>query len=159
LVQYVSDATAFAQHSTRELKNMLLGEVSNFGEKPDDELERALGVAYKIVAARGRGIEDLSLLLARAVVRLSSGKVEEVEQERQRDALRVASAVHATEREAQLCDAREKLKTMIRRQAQVAADQEQAIELMLAMLDCKDHRISDHPEWILELRRLSGDDT
>jgi hypothetical protein len=152
----VSEPTAFAQHSTRDLKNMLLGEVSNFGEKPDDELQRALGVAYKIVGARGRGIEDLSLLLARAVVRLSSGKVEEVEQERQRDALRVEGAVHATAREAQLAEAREKIRTMMRQHAHVSSEREQVIELMLAMLSNKDHRISDHPEWILELGRLSG---
>lgn len=152
----MSEFTAFAQHSTAEMRQLLLGDVSNFGEKPDDELQRALGVAYQIVGERGRGMEDLSLLLARAVVRLSSLRVEEIEQERRSDAHRVESAVRATEREAQLSDARDKLKAMMKQHAQVCALNERAIVLMLAMLDEPRHRIGDHPEWILELGRLSG---
>ena len=59
----------------------------------------------------------------------------------------------------QLAGARERIRGMMRQHARVVSQQEQAIELMLAMLAKKGHRISDHPEWVLELGRLSGAET
>lgn len=147
------------------MRSQLLGAVSHSGEKPDDELQRAFGVAHEIVGERGRGMEDLSLLLARAVVRLASHLTELSERERARDqtapppADGVAEMRHAGEVAAltgQLSDLREKVRTMMRSHARVCAVNERAIVLMLAMLEKSDHRISAHPEWVLELGRLSG---
>lgn len=158
---------AFAQHSQDEMRRLLLGDVSCRGEKPDDELQRALGVAHRIVAERGRGMEDLSLLMARAAVRLGSNMVELAEwqrEERRRAGAaeiaegerRVRHAAEVAELALQLAGARERIRTMMRQHAQVSSKQERAIELMLAMLGKTRHRISDHPEWILELGKLSG---
>jgi len=155
----VSDV-ARGKGTQAEMRAALLGEVSCHGEKPDDELQRAYEHAHRIVGERGRGMEDLSLLLARAVVRLSSHLVELTEREREAkiagDEQRVRQATEVAELTLQLAGSRERTRAMMRQLADVRQLNERAVELMLAMLEGKSQRISDHPEWVLELGQLSG---
>lgn len=151
------------QGSQAEVRRQLLGDLSSRSEKPDDELQRAYEHAHEVVGARGLGAEDEVLLLARAVVRLSSHMVELSERQRASDATedarRVDHATEVTELALQLAGARERIRVMMRQQTHVASERERAIVLMLAVLESKDHRVSDHPEWVLELGRLSGAET
>lgn len=143
-----------------KIRRLLLGDVSSRSEKPDDELQRAYGRAHEIVGARGRGAEDEVLLLARAVVRLSSHMVELSERQRAteatEDARRVDHATETTELALQLAGARERIRVMMRQQTHAALERERTIELMLAMLDRSADRVCDHPEWVGELNKLSG---
>lgn len=156
----MSEPTAFRRGSQAEVRRTLLGDFSARSEKPDDELQRAYERAHEIVGARGRGMEDESLLLARAVVRLSSHMVELSERQRATEAAeharRVDRATEVTEVTLQLAGARERIRVMMRQQASVASERERGIELMLTMLDKAADRVRDHPEWIEELGKLSG---
>lgn len=154
------DAIALVMGSQADVRRRLLGDFSVRSEKPDDELQRAYERAHAIVAERGRGMEDEVLLLARAVVRLSSHMVELSERqsaaEAIRDTRRVDQATEVAELTLQLAGARERIRVMMRQQAVVLSERERAIELMLAMLDKAADRVRDHPEWIEELGKLSG---
>ena len=143
-----------------EQRRQLLGDVPGWplGEKPFDELQRALGVAYKIVKERGRGLQDDELLLARAVVRYSSLIIEVAEKfdPEKVDAERATAAAKIVELESRLSASSEKIREMMRSNARVVSEQEQAIELMLNMLSCTSDRIKDRPEWMKLLGKLSG---
>lgn len=153
----MSDATAMGSQAER--RRSLLGAVSMRGEKPEDELQRALGRAHLIVGERGRGMETEDLLLARAVVRLSSHLTELAERERGRAGRDVETTRVVAENldlVSRLSAAQESIRLMMSKYAKVESEQEEAIELMLAMLASPKHRVSDHPEWISALKSLSG---
>jgi hypothetical protein len=150
--------TGHEQKSQREMRRQLLSQVPGWPrETSDDETQRALVEAYETVSGDGRGVEDRVLLLARSVVRLTSLLLETAERRRSDEALdRVDQSAEVAGLTASLANSREKVREMMRKLARVTAEQEQAIELMLKILENKEHRAIDHPEWVDELKKLSG---